>query len=171
MRIKLHSKQGKHVRWVDADPAKPPPVVHAPNPDGPEVEYYLDWDRAIDDEGHLRKCPACGCTELYTRRAAPALTGFVIVLVVGLICLALWGLTDAPVGLLLAALGIVIVFNGFVIMKAPRHLVCYACGSGYYEVPIARGQGEWDSTIAEKYGDEEMVEPSSESSLQEDRTT
>jgi hypothetical protein len=151
MRIKLHTKQGRFVTWVKADAASPPPVVHAPNRSGPEVEYYLDWDRAFDDEGHLRKCPACGCEDLYRRSACPPLTGFVIVLVMGLVCLALWGLADAPLWLLMGALAVVIVANLLIIVLAPRHVVCYRCSSAYYDLPLSRRQTEWDAAVAERY--------------------
>ena len=151
MRIRLHSQQGRFITWVTADIKSPPSVVHAPNPDGPEMEYYLDWDRALDDKSHLRKCPACGCEDLYRRSACPPLTGFVIVLVVGLVCLALWGLTDAPLALLMAALAGVIVANVIIIVMAPRYVVCYRCGSAYYDLPLSRTQSEWDASVAEKY--------------------
>ncbi|MBI1368146.1 MAG: hypothetical protein GC162_05775 [Planctomycetes bacterium] len=151
--MKLNSKAGRHVAWVEVNPSSPPAVVHAKNPRGPEVEYYLDWDRAIDDEGHLRKCPACGCADLYRRSACPPLTGFIFVLIVGLICLALWGLADAPLGMIVAALAAVAVANVVVIVIAPRHLVCYRCGSAFYQTPLSRGHVEWDSATAERYGE------------------
>jgi len=153
MRIDLHSREGDRVMRMDVDPERPPIVVHVESAGGPRTEHYLDWDRAFTDEGHLRKCPACGCEDLYRRRTVPPLTGFIAVMIVGLICLALWGLTDSPWELLVAALIVVIIANVLIVRFAPRYLVCYRCRSAYHRIGISRTQRDWNVTIAERYRD------------------
>lgn len=168
MRIDLHDEAGQHLRWMHVDPEQPPRVIRYHAEGGKEAEHYLEWDGAFDDEGHLRRCPGCGCDRLYKRRACPPVTGFVIVLLVGLACLALYGVSHAPLGLLAGALGVVIVANVLIIYFSPRYLGCYRCGSQYHGAAISRSVEEWDANVAERYRPG-SAEPSEDGDGQEDR--
>lgn len=162
MRMDLRSEGRTRVAWLEIDPTQPPPVVRVPKPTGGEEEHYLEWDRAFDDEGNLRRCPACGCETLYRRSTTPPLTGFLVTLVVGLIGLLLWGVSDAPLALVVGALVVVAVMNLLIILFARRYLVCYRCDSRFHRVGISRGIGEWDAAEAEAYRPDRPVKPTAE---------
>ena len=151
MKIDLRNAQRRHLCVVDVDVHTPPRVVPVTEHDGQRREVYLDWDRAFDDQGHLRKCPACGCGQLYQRKGLPPLTGFVAVLVVAVISLALWSLHDAPVMVLVAVLAIVSVANVLIYFFAPNRLVCYQCRSSYHGMPIRPDHPAWDGATDEQY--------------------
>lgn len=151
MRMDVYNEVGDRVATVAVDPASPPGVVHGHAADGSTEEHYLDWDRTFDDDGHLRKCPVCGCDDLFQRRAIPALTGFIVVLAVGLVCLALWGLTEAPLGWMLGVLVAVVVVNVLIVMMAGRYVQCYRCASRFREIEVRAGRAEWEGAIAERY--------------------
>lgn len=150
MRIELHN-QRRHVGAVEVDPDRPPYVVHVRDREGAVSEHYLEWERVLDDEGHLRRCPVCGCEELYKRSACPPLNGFIIVLLFGLASLSLWGLSAAPLWLVLGMLAAVTVVNVLGSLFAPRFLVCYRCRSSFHGVWISQDRREWDAATAEKY--------------------
>ena len=151
MRIDLHDDDRRHVMWVKVDPKSPARVVQGRGPDRRVQERYLEWDRAFDDEGNLRRCPVCGCEDLYRRSTSPPLTGFLMVLLVGLICLLLWGVSDAPVGLLVGVLVALSIMNLVIIVMAQHYLACYRCESRFFDVGIPRGRGEWQAATAERY--------------------
>ncbi|MBI1371949.1 MAG: hypothetical protein GC159_04200 [Phycisphaera sp.] len=160
MKIDLHNSQGERVAWVEVDADSPQRVVQAVNAEGHEEEHYLEWEAAFDDEGRLRKCPVCQCNDLYTHRNAPQLLGFIIVLAVGLICLGLWGLTDAPLALVLGVLGVVVVAQLLLMVFSGRFIGCYRCGSKFHNTPIPRRLNAWDTLTAEKYRGERPLETS-----------
>jgi hypothetical protein len=151
MRIDIYDEAGRRVAKVQVDPKSPPATISARGPGGAVHERYLDWDKALDDEGRVRKCPACGCEELYVRRLFPPLTGFVIVLVVALLCLALYGLEVVNLPTLLVATGLLVAAHVAFTLLSPRFLVCYRCFSRYYDAGISRDRQEWDAAIAGKY--------------------
>lgn len=151
MRIDLHDQARRHVMWVKVDPRSPARVVQGRGPHGRVQEQYLEWDRAFDDEGNLRRCPVCGCEDLYRRSTAPPLTGFLMLLVVGLICLLLWGVSDAPVGLLVGVLVALSIGNIVIMVLARQYSACYRCESRFFDVGIPRGRGEWQAAIAERH--------------------
>jgi hypothetical protein len=154
MRIDLHSPRGRPITRVDADLAAPPPVIHSRRPDGAIEEHFLDWDGALDDEGHLRKCPACGCTDLYIRRLFPPLTSLVVVIVISAAIIALYGLNQMTIDTLIGLAVVVAVGNFIFVRFSPRYLACYRCGSGYHDVPIPRDRHEWDANLAARYEEE-----------------
>ncbi len=158
MRIELHIAPGKKIGIIDVDVAQPPRVVRLGKPGGGEVEHYLEWERAFDDEGQLRHCPACNCPSLFRRSTFPALTGFIMVLVVAVVCLALYGVNDAPLPWVGAALGAVIVINTLITMRSKEYLVCYRCRSRFKCVKISRDWKEWDAATAQQIADD-MVPP------------
>lgn len=155
MRMDVYNEQGQRVATVAVDPDSPPTVVHGRAADGFSEEHYLDWDRTFDDVGHLRKCPVCQCDDLFQRRPIPPVTGFVVVLAVGLVCLALWGLTSAPLGWMLAVLVAVIAVNAAIVAMAGRYLQCYRCASRFRQIVVGRDRAEWDAAVAERYRTED----------------
>lgn len=150
MRIELHITPGRKIGVIHVDAAHPPRVVRLAKPGGGEHEQYLEWDRAFDDEGQLRHCPVCACQTLFRRSTFPALTGFVMVLVVALVCLLLYGINDAPLPYVAMALGGVIVANLLITLRAGRYLACYRCGSRFMDVKISRDWKEWSASKAQE---------------------
>ena len=151
MKIYVHSEDGRSVGVAEVDAAAPPPVVRVVRPDGQSQECFLDWDRAFDDEHHLRKCPVCSCEMLYRKPVLPPLTGFIVVLVAGLVSLLLWGLNTTPLWLLWAAIGVIVAANIVIYLAGPEMLVCYRCQSRFGGVKISAGQGGWDAGAAQKH--------------------
>ncbi|WP_432800062.1 hypothetical protein [Poriferisphaera sp. WC338] len=109
----------------------------------------LDWDRALDDEKHLRHCPVCGCSDLYAKKKVPQLTGFWLLLLAAIIVMLIFGLP--MIEWLLGAL-ICVFFADLIIYKClKRVLICYQCGSEYQGFPMSKVYGSWEATTAEKY--------------------
>lgn len=151
MRMDVYNEHGDRVATLAVDPDSPPGVVHGRAADGSTEEHYLDWDRTFDDEGHLRKCPVCGCEDLFQRHVIPALTGFIVVIAVGLICLGLWGLTAVPLGWMLGVLVAVVAVNVLIVLTAGRYVQCYRCASRFRQIEVRAGRAEWDGAVAERY--------------------
>jgi hypothetical protein len=158
MRIELHDKSGK-LGAVEVDPARPPGVVRLRKAPGGEVEHYLEWERAFDDEGQLRRCPACGSESLYWRRIFQPLTGFIVVLIVGLVAVLLYGVTNAPLWLIAGSLAVVIFINGLIVRFSPRFMGCYRCGTRFRGVKVAKQWGEWDSATAASIANVDSIPP------------
>ena len=132
------------------DTAKPPTVVKGPaHSDAEGQEVFLNWDRAMDDEGHLRRCPVCGCRELFVRKDFPQLTGFAIVIMAAGIALYLFKEQYLlPAVLLLAG---VVIADVVIHFFTGRCLVCYRCRSEFRDLPIRKDHPGWDLAIGEKY--------------------
>jgi len=129
----------------------PPARLEAPQGTPPEraEPVLLNWDQAVDDEGHLRRCPVCGCPELFTRKDFPQVTGFVIVVLAAVAAMILFGMRHAIAGLLV--LGIVAVVDLVIFGFAGRCLVCYRCRSEFRGMPISHHHQGWDLATGEKY--------------------
>ena len=141
---------------VHVDLDRPPTVVRAEDGRGPAIS--LDWDRAIDDEHHLRHCPVCGCPDLYVARAVPTMAGFAAVVLAGVVALVLLGSGLAAVGLIV--FGVVLAVDLAVQLFTSRRLVCYRCRSEFRGLPIRRDQRAWDSVVAERYSTDTPGVPS-----------
>lgn len=106
---------------------------------------YLDWEGALDDAGHLRRCIACG-GPLFRAKRIPQVTPFLSALLAAAVAVAALGESTSAwlVGgiITLAAIDIAIL-----LLARPR-LVCYGCGSAFLNVPIARYVRRWDARIA-----------------------
>lgn len=138
-------------RWIGpcvVDPADRPGRVEA---GGREV--FLDWDRAVDDGGRLRRCPACGCEDLYaTRRfgAAWVVVGVTLAFVAPVVLSGLdQGGMGALVGKLVCGVGVVVVLSAWLV--SPRALVCYRCRSRYDRMPVSRQRRGWRQSVAARY--------------------
>lgn len=158
MRIDIHDADQKHRFRVQVDPNDPPSVVRAP--DAPHDEAYLDWDGAVDDEGHLRRCCVCGCRELFVRRDFPQLTGFIIVVLAAVVSLFLFASDQAL--LAMVVLGVVVVLDVVILLFTGRCQVCYRCRSEFRDAPIPRDQKPWQLAIGEKYRQQRLEAERSE---------
>ncbi len=151
MRIEWRDDRRRRIGRVEIDPAlrstRAPIIergIHTP-----EREVFLQWEGALDDAGQLRKCIACGCSDLFKEKAFPQVTGLVIVLAfVGAIVGALGLATNLPVLLLLI---VVLIIDVAILLFSNRRLVCYRCRSSYHDVPIARYHRSWDRGLADRY--------------------
>lgn len=155
MRIDIKDKQGHPRLTVHVDPSAPPTVVKAEDGRGPAVS--LDWDRAVDDEGRLRHCPVCGCSDLYISKQVPQLTVFALVIAAAVIAMVFYGFglsTPALVALLL-----VLTLDVAIWFFAKRMLVCYRCSAEFRDVPISPGHHRWDANTAERYRPSDASRP------------
>lgn len=152
MRMHLKNLKGEPIAEVVVAEQRLPPVVHVQHEAGKKEEHFLDWDRAFDDEGHLRKCPSCGCEAMYFIKTFPAMNVFILVLIVALISMALFQFKDdEPLWPIAAMVGAVVLANLFMGWYSPRRLVCYRCGSTYYGAKISQTVTEWDPVIQQKF--------------------
>lgn len=110
---------------------------------------YLDWERSRDDDGHLRRCVACGGDTLYRHRRFPQITGFIAVL--GL-ALALGGILGLATGWpVFIAMLIVLAIDIGILLFSPETLECYQCRSSFRDVEIATYHSRWNRQQAAKY--------------------
>lgn len=110
---------------------------------------YLDWERARDDEGNLRRCVSCGGDTLYRHRRFPQITGFIAVLALALGLGGILGLaTGWPVFI---AMLIVLAMDIAILLFSPETLECYRCRSSFRDVTIATYHARWDRHQAAKY--------------------
>ncbi len=158
MRIDVRNTQRERLFTVDVDPDNPPAVVRPggagvetdksePVRDGKEV--YLNWEQAVDDQGHLRRCPVCSCRELFARKDFPQVTGFLIVVGAAIVAMGMFGagwVVEAFV-----VLGAVAVIDAAIFIFTKRCVVCYRCRSEFRDLPIRRDHPTWELSIGEKY--------------------
>ena len=111
-------------------------------------EVFLSWDTALDDAGQLRRCVACGCTDLFKEKAFPQVTAVIVVLAfIGAVIGAL-GLANTPV---LWAMLVILVLDVAILLLSRRRLVCYRCRSTFHDLPIARYHRSWDRSLADRH--------------------
>jgi len=151
MRIEWRDQRRRKIGRVEVDPSSPPtraPLIERGLPN-PQREVFLQLEGALDDAGQLRKCLACGCSDLFREKAFPQVTGVVVVMAfVGAIAGLLGLATNLPVLLLLTA---VLVLDVAILVFSQRRLVCYRCRTSYHELPIARYHRSWDRAVADRY--------------------
>ncbi len=146
MKIRLRDEYRRPVGRLEVDRDRRPVRAIVPET---EREVFLQWDSAIDDAGHLRRCVACGCPDLFHEKAFPVITSVIVVLAFVGAAVGLLGFADRPV--VLAVLLAVLVADVAVFTLSKRHLVCYACHSSYPGEPIARYHRGWDRAVAERH--------------------
>jgi hypothetical protein len=145
MRIELRDQSRHRVGRVRIEDAAQPTRVTTDA--GHEV--YLTWESAVDDSGRLRRCVACGCSDLFQEKAFPQVTGIVVVLAfAGAIAGVLGFATNLPV---LTAMTIVLVLDVGILLFSQRRLVCYRCRTSYHELEIARYHRSWDRAVADRH--------------------
>lgn len=109
----------------------------------------LQWEGAIDEQGRLRRCPVCGCREIFKRKDFPQRLGLLLVvgtIIAAVVLIALWQVLWA-MGVLLAA----VVVDRIICVFTGECLVCYRCRSEFRGVTVDRSHEAWDLAIGEKY--------------------
>ena len=147
MRIDVRDQDRRWLFDVEVDPLRPPAIVRGPG--AKPAEVYLKWDQALDDRQQLRRCPVCGCRELFVRKDFPQLLGLLLVVATasGAILLFLLNRAKWAYGLLAA----MVVADVVLSLAAGRCLVCYRCRSEFRGIEIPRDQAGWDLAIGDKY--------------------
>lgn len=147
MRILLRTQDRQPLYSVEVPLKSPPAVVKDPRGAGPQVS--LNWDEAFQDDKHLRRCPVCGCRELFMRKDFPQVTGFLIVAAAVVFSMILYG--HGQLKLALGVLVLVALIDLLVFFFTSRCLVCYRCRSEFRDLPIARDHPGWELAVGEKY--------------------
>lgn len=151
MKIFVRNQQRERVCSITVDTKAPTSVVKTPasDGDGEETEVFLAWDGALDDQGYLRRCPVCSCRELFSRKDFPQITGFVIVVLAGVLAMGLFVGGDVLWGMIVLAACAVL--DALVYFFVGRCIVCYRCRSEFRDTPIGQHHQGWDLAIGEKY--------------------
>ncbi len=110
---------------------------------------FLDWDTAIDDAGHLRRCVACGCQDLFRAKAFPQVTAVVVVFAFAGAAIGALGLATTPP--ILIAMVAVLVADVAILLFSRQRLVCHRCRTSYHGIRIARYHRSWDRGVAERH--------------------
>ena len=150
MRIDLRSKDRQPLYTVTVDTQSPPTVVKPPQGDGPEL--YLDWDQSLDDTGHLRRCPACGCRDLFAAKEFSQVTGLALVVAAAILAMAIYGWGGPRyLGPAIGVLVVVLLVDALIYFFAKRYLVCYRCRSEYHAMKMRSDHASWNPTVGERY--------------------
>ncbi len=110
MRITVKNATGEPLFGLDVPLDDPPTVVNPPNGKGREMT--LHWERALDDEKHLRHFIICGCPDLYARKPFPQATIFTLVVLATVIATVLYGFNQ--VALAVTVLTVVLAIDLFI---------------------------------------------------------
>lgn len=145
MRIDLRDDQRRVIGSIEADPAQRPTRVAVP---GAGRDVFLTWEGAVDDGGHLRRCVACGCGDLFREKAFPQITGLVVVLAFAGAVIGALGFVTMPVLIVMIA---ILLFDAAILVFSRSRLVCYQCRSSYHHLSIARYHRSWDRAMAERH--------------------
>lgn len=139
MRVLVRQIDRSHVGEIEADPDQQPArtrTLHS------NQEVFLDWERAFDDSGHLRRCIICGSDQLFQHKTFPQITPFVIVLAFALSLIGVLGyVTDIAI---LIGMTCVLFLDIMILFFAKTRLICYRCRSQYRNVDIADYHRRWD---------------------------
>ncbi len=145
MWIELRDESRAMIGRIEVDPSLRPTRVSIV---GTEREVFLDWETALDDAGHLRRCVACGCQDLYQAKAFPQVTGLVVVLAFAGAIIGALGFATPPV--LLVMVGVLAV-DVAILLFARKRLVCHRCRTSFHGLSIAQYHPGWDRAIAEQH--------------------
>jgi len=145
MRIELHDTERRKIGRIEVDPVRRPTRVRIQDT---LREVFLDWDTALDDAGHLRRCVACGCADLFRTKAFPQITGFVVVLAFAGAAIGALGRATPPI---LIAMVLVLVADVAILLLSRQRLVCHRCRTSYHNLSIARYHRGWDRAVAERH--------------------
>ena len=151
MRIAVRNLSRKYLLAVEVDQHNPARTVQPTGEPGQQAPSSLDlnWDQVFDDEQHMRRCPVCGCHELFSRKDFPQVTGFVIVILAATLAMVLFGMREVRWGF--GVLGTVALIDSVIFFFAGRCLVCYRCRSEFRNLKIPRDHPKWELATGEKY--------------------
>lgn len=139
MRVMVRQIDRSKVGEIHADPEQRPARVRTLDTD---QEVFLDWERAFDDSGQLRRCIICGSDHLFQHKTFPQITPFVVVLAFALSLIGVLGyVTD--IAILIGMTG-VLLLDIAILFFARTRLVCYRCRSQYRNLEIAEYHRRWD---------------------------
>lgn len=117
--------------------------------DGGGRTILLQWEGALDEQGRLRRCPVCGCREIFRRQDFPQRLGLILVIgtiIAAVVLIALWQVIWA-MGVLLAA----VVIDRIICVFTRECLVCYRCRTEFRGVTIDGSHEAWNLATGEKY--------------------
>lgn len=154
MDIELHDPQGRRLGQVEVDVDARPSRIRSPQDDR---VFFLTWEAATDDGGHMRKCVVCGSADLYREKQFPQVTGLAIVLAFAGIVVSILGY--ATTWLVLILMFLVLLLDIAILMVPRSRLVCYQCKSAYTKTPIARYHRTWEAAIAERHTSKQKGAP------------
>lgn len=147
MRINLRQHPSQPAIRAEVDPRSTAPLQFQVGND--VVEFDLNWKEAWDGQGVLRRCPVCGCRELFARRDFPQRLGLLIVIVGGVVASGFFAVKQPAWAFV--ALGSVALIDAVIFPFTKRCLTCYRCRSEFRGLKIPRGYPAWDLSIGEKY--------------------
>ena len=157
----LRDASRRRIGRATVDPAQRPVRVRIESGPRAGETVYVDWEGALDDAGHLRRCISCG-GPLYRAKRLPQVTPFLSgLLVVAVVVAALGQSTSAW---LVAGIVTLALVDLAILLLARQRLVCYSCGSAFGQTPIARYITRWDSRAARAARPRDGGQPSSASS-------
>ncbi len=150
MQIDVRNLQRHRLFTAQVDLDRPPDVIKSSVVSPSDSKgIHLDWDQAIDDHKHLKRCPVCGCGELFVRKDFPQAIGFIIVLLAAVIAMVMFATRQVLWGFLV--LGLVTLIDAIIYVFSGRCLVCYRCRSEYRDLQIPRDHPGWELSTGEKY--------------------
>jgi len=117
------------------------------DPDGVKPPVYLDWDRAVNDAGQLRRCPVCGSKHLFVRPDVPRLTVFVALLIITAMGMIAIGARE--VWMVLLVLLVVAAADTMVRFLSGTSIVCRRCHSEYRGSPLPSAPVDWEANAIE----------------------
>ena len=141
----LRDTSRRRIGRVTIDPAQRPVRVRIETGPRAHEPVYIDWEGALDDAGHLRRCVSCG-GGLYRAKRLPHVTPFLSGLLVVAVVVAALGHSTSP-WLVAGIIALALVDLAILLLARPR-LVCYRCGTSYRGARVARMHRAWDARTA-----------------------
>ncbi|HAI14406.1 MAG TPA: hypothetical protein DCM28_22065 [Phycisphaerales bacterium] len=148
MKITLRTKESQQRVIIQTDDGSTPPTM-IKFPGQVPQQIALDWSGALDDEKSLKRCPACGCKDMYVSNNFPQITTLVSIALAAVVCLVLiyhkWIIPAAIV------LAVVIVLDILIYLFKKPALICYDCRSEFRSMPIGKHHQRWEQGLGERY--------------------
>ncbi len=148
MKITLRTKDSQQRVIIQTpDDAVPPAMIKFPGE--PSHQIALDWSGAVDDEKCLKRCPVCGCKDMYVSNSFPQITALVSIALAAVFCLVMiyhkWIIPAIVVSVVVILVDVLIY-----LFKKPA-LICYDCQTEYRSLPISKHHGRWEQGLGERY--------------------
>ena len=111
----------------------------------------LQWEKTLDEQDFLRRCPLCGCRELFHRKDFPQGLGLAVVVAAGAASVVMFALGGAWIVWSVAVLAAAVAVDALIYAFTGRCLVCYRCRSEFRDAPIHESIEGWELAVGEKY--------------------